>query len=154
MSWQRDQKNRQIKEVFSTIRSPSAAAVPPLAHNGRWVRRLDGTILTQASQSAFATNFVWCMLCGFDERGYGVYLQRTTEDVKGEPFMVVVGCRSFTLKEARSHWISARSNTGNARRRASRQILQLIAIGVERYNYKINNGKAIKFDPTPRGGRN
>lgn len=71
----------------------------------------------------------WSLFCGFDERGYAIFVQKAADD---REIMVRAGCRWKTLKAARAHWVSASRNGNAEERRTAKQILLLISSGVTR----------------------
>lgn len=87
----------------------------------------------------------WAMLCGYDERGFAIVIQKAADD---REIMVRAGCRWKTLKAARAHWVSACRNSNAKERRSSKQILMLIGIGLTRAR---DRGWTKKhFNSTPR----
>lgn len=75
----------------------------------------------------------WCILVGFDERGYALFLQKAADE--SGP-MVRVGCRYATLKEIRKHYVSHDRNCGPVARRTAKQMLDLIGIAVDAAKFK------------------
>ncbi len=95
----------------------------------------------------FNSEASWCIHAGNDERGYVCVVQKAADE---KQVMVRVGCRYFTLKEARTHYVSKWRNRGPSLRVTARRMLALIEIAVATAKYKGWINKSVKFNATPR----
>ncbi len=93
----------------------------------------------------------WALVAGFDERGYVLMLQQAKNE--REP-MVRVGCRYFTLKQARAHYVSRGRNCNRSMRRTAAQMLMLIGLAVQSAKTKGLIARSYKFNTTPRKASN
>lgn len=89
----------------------------------------------------------WCIVGGFDERGYALTVQKSEHEK--EP-MVRVGCRYLTLSKARSHYVSRNRNYGVERRRTAKQMLALINVAVAAAICKRWLPNSARFNAAPR----